>query len=177
MADKRDWNAQLNAKGLEASVSEDQAREMCNHQGATYLFIVEATAGPKVVNVDGSQKINLIPGSVELVPDAHADTARRFMRALYIGRPDQFGQAAFDGATADEPTIDDTASALASAVTTDDDGEVTGMWTPDTPQEATDGPWPGDADYVAPDLSGNGAAAQGDDTSPAGGNVVAFSAP
>ena len=168
MADKRDWNAQLNAKGLEASVSEDQAREMCNHQGATYLFIVEATAGPKVVNVDGSQKINLIPGSVELVPDAHADTARRFMRALYIGRPDQFGQAAFDGATADEPTIEDTASAMSSAVTTDDDGEVTGMWTPDTPGDAADGPWPGDEEYVAPD-------AQGDDANPAGGNVVAFS--
>lgn len=170
MTDKRMFNSKLNAKGLEASVSEEQAKEMCRHQGATYLFIVEAQAGPKVVGIDGSEAVNLIPGSVELVPEEHAETARRFMRALYIGRPDQYGQTAFDGATADEPTVADTASAMASAVVTDDTGEVTGMWTPDTPAEAADDPWPGDEDYVAPDTQ-----AEGD--SPAGGNVVAFSAP
>lgn len=153
MSDKRMWNSKLNSKGLEQSVSEEQAQEMCNHQGATYLFIVEATAGPKTVNVDGSQAVNLIPGSVELVPEEHAETARRFMRALYIGRPDQYGQTAFDGATTNEPTVADTASAMASAVVTDDTGEVTGMWTPDTPTEAADGPWPGDESYQAPEAT------------------------
>lgn len=132
MADKRKFNSKLNAKGLEASVSEDQARHMAQHQGNTYVFLVQAHSGPKTVAEDGSEVVSLIPDLVELVPDAHAERIREFQRALYLNRPDQFGQAAFDGAAGDEPSVEQTAAQIDAAIERDESGAVAGVWDGDT---------------------------------------------
>lgn len=162
MAEKRDWNVGLNAKGLEGSVSEEQARRMCLSQGQTSMFIIEAHHGPYVTNEDGSIKMSLIIDQAELVPAEQEERTRRFKRALYLARPDQFGQAAFDGATAGEPTIEDTAAGIDAATEEVADSvthaeadalaaEVLGD--PDEPEADAGEPWPGDPEYVAPDNS------------------------
>lgn len=131
MAEKRKYNAGLNAKGLEDSVTEDQARHMAHHQGNTYLFITQAHAGPKVVAEDGSEKVSLIPDLVELVPAEHEERIRRFHRALYLNRPDQFGQAAFEEATPGDVPLEAAAADVDALVETDGEGKPTGIWTPD----------------------------------------------
>lgn len=136
MAEKRDFNAKMNAKGLDKAVSEEQARHMAHHQGSTYLFIVQAHAGPKVVNEDGSEVVSLIPDLVELVPAEHEERLRRYQRALYLARPDQFGQEAFEEVGKNEPTVDDTAAEVDALVETDEAGEPSGIWQPD--DDATD---------------------------------------
>lgn len=130
MAEKRDYNAKMNAKGLEKSVSEEQARHMALHQGSTYLFIVQAHAGPKVVDEDGSEKVSLIPDLVELIPEDHAERLRVYQRALYLARPDQFGQEAFETGK-DEPSLDAAAADVDALVERDEEGEPTGIWEPD----------------------------------------------
>lgn len=167
MADKRKYNAKLNAKGLENVLTEQQAGQFARNQGSHGFFIIEAHAGPKMVDEDGSETVNMIPDQVEFVPAEQEDRVRRFQRALYLARPDQFGQEAFDGATPDEPRVADTAAELDAAVETDDAGEVTGTWQGDpaaplpTPADGPDGepedkgddglgddnkPWPGDGE-------------------------------
>lgn len=84
MADKRDHNATMNSKGLDDSVSDDDARRMIHSQGATSILIVEVQHGKYATDVDGSQRINLIPGSVALVPQAHEDKLRRLLRAVAL---------------------------------------------------------------------------------------------
>lgn len=129
MAEKRKYNSGMNAKGLENSVSEDQARHMATHQGHTYVFIVEAHSGPKVVGEDGSEKVSLIPDLVELVPTEHEGRVRTFMRALYLTRPDQFGQQAFEEATPGERDVDAAAGDLDAVVEKDPaSGEPIGIW-------------------------------------------------
>lgn len=154
MSDKRQYNSKMNAKGLEASVSEEQARHMATHQGTTYVFLVQAHAGPKIVNEDGSEVVSLIPDLVELVPDAHAERIRELQRALYLARPDQFGQKAFEtGETG--PTVDDAAASVDAVIERDEDGNPVGIWdgtegSPGTSESnVVDGPWPGDTDYPA----------------------------
>jgi len=165
MAEKRDFNAKMNAKGLEKAVSEEQARHMAHHQGATYLFIVQAHAGPKVVNEDGSEVVSLIPDLVELVPADHEERLRRYQRALYLARPDQFGQEAFEEVGKDEPSVDSAAADVEALVETDDKGQPTGIWEPE-----------GGALCPAPDCDleeghdGDHRIAKADDA-----NVVAFS--
>jgi len=174
MAEKRDWNAKMNAKGLEQTITEEQAKHMALHQGATYLFIVQAHSGPKVVNEDGSEKVNLIPDLVELIPAEHAERLRRYQRALYLTRPEQFGQQAFEEATPGERDVDAAVGDVEALVETDDKGEPTGIWDPtsevpaDPEIDACD--YPGcllesehDGDHVQ--------APEGSDE----GNVVAFS--
>lgn len=134
MADKRRWNSHLNSKGLEQSVSEEQAREMCLHQGSAHVFIVQAHAGPKTVNEDGSEKVNLIPDHVELVPAEHAERLRRYQRALYLSRPDQFGQDAFEEATPGERDAESAAGDVDALVETDAAGAPIGIW------DGADGP-------------------------------------
>lgn len=145
MAEKRDYNVSLNSKGLEASVSEDQARRICNTQGQHSLFLIDAHHGPYVTNEDGTIKMNLIIDGAELVPVEHEDRVRRFMRALYLARPDQFGQQAFE-TDEDGPTVDDAAAQVDALVETDEDGTVLGVWDPESPDAAA-GPWPGDPDF------------------------------
>lgn len=128
--EKRQWNAKMNAKGLDRSVSEEQAKEMCLHQGSTHVFIVQAHAGPKTVNEDGSEVVNLIPDLVELVPEEHAERIRTFQRALYVARPEQYGQEAFE-ARADEPKVSDAAAQVDAVVETGEDGEPV-IWSGDT---------------------------------------------
>ena len=130
MAESRAYNATLNSKGLDASVSEEQARRMCATQGSHSLFLIDAHHGKLVVDEDGTQRIHLIIDTAELVPTEHEDRVRRFMRALYLGRPDQYGQEAFEGTTGDEPTITDTAAALDAVVETDEEWTETGIWDP-----------------------------------------------
>lgn len=132
MAEKRDWNAKLNSKGLDKSVNEEQAKFMCLHQGSTHVFIVQAHAGPKTVNEDGSEVVNLIPDLVELVPEAHAERIRTFQRALYLERPEQFGQEAFDGAAQGEPDSATAGAAVDAVIERDDTGAPTGIWSGDT---------------------------------------------
>jgi hypothetical protein len=133
MAEKRRYNSKINAKGLENSVSEEQAGVMCRNQGTRYVFIVEAHAGPKTVDEDGSETVSLIPDLVELVPGEQEERVRTFMRALYIARPDQFGQAAFDGASPGEIPLEAAAADLDALVERGDDGQPTGIWSPDAP--------------------------------------------
>jgi hypothetical protein len=130
MAEKRLYNAKMNAKGLEKSVSEEQARGMALHQGSTSLFIVQAHAGPKVVNEDGSEVVSLIPDVVELVPEEHAERLRVYQRALYLARPEQFGQEAFETAGPGEPDADAAVADIEALVEKDAAGEPTGIWDP-----------------------------------------------
>lgn len=160
MADKRRFNSKMNAKGLEASVSESQAEHMANHQGQTYVFVVKAHSGPKLVEEDGSQVVSLIPDLVELVPAEHEQRLLDFQRALYLARPDQHGQEAFDGATPDEPTLEGSAAGIDAVVDTSG-AEPTFVGDPAAPLPGGDaaptappaegqaeGPWPGDEGYV-----------------------------
>jgi len=135
MTEKRDWNSKLLAKGLEQFVSEEQARGMAVHQGSRYLLLLEVHSGKKVVNEDGSQVVSLVADQVELVPADHENRVREFMRALYLNRPDQFGQAAFDGAAGDEPSVEQTAAQIDAAISRDESGDVAGVW-----DGNTDGP-------------------------------------
>lgn len=161
MVDKRRYNAKINAKGLEKVLTEEQAGQFCRNQGTGGLFIVRAHAGPKVVDEDGSETVNLIPDEVEFVPATHEDLVARFQRALYLARPDQFGQEAFEGATSGEPKVADTARELDAAVETDAEGEPTGVWTGDP-----EAPLPGDAADAAADPEGKGDDGLGDDGKP-----------
>lgn len=161
MADKRRFNSKMNPKGLENSVSEEQAGQMAHRQGSRYLFIVEAHVGSKVVDEDGSETVSLVPDLVELVPADQEGRTRDFMRALYLNRPDQFGQAAFEDAAAGPP-LDSAAAALDAVVERDDAGQPTGVWDGDpdapadlpTPPEDEATPADGDENVVA--FSGKG---------------------
>lgn len=137
MAEKRSFNVGLNRKGLEAFVSEEQARHMVTTPGAHSVFIIEAHHGPYLTNEDGSITMSLIIDQVELIPDEQEDLVRRYQRALYLQRPDAYGQEAFDGATEGEPRVEDTARELESAVEKDEAGNVIGIWDGD-PVEPTD---------------------------------------
>lgn len=167
MAEKRKYNSGMNAKGLENSVSEDQARHMATHQGHTYVFIVEAHSGPKVVGEDGSEKVSLIPDLIELVPTEHEARVRTFMRALYLTRPDQFGQQAFEEATPGERDVESAAGDLDAIVEKDDSGAAIGIWDGDE----------GTAECPAPDCnlaSGHDGDHQAENQTD-GGSVVEFS--
>jgi hypothetical protein len=133
MAEQRKFNAHLNRKGLDNHITVDQAREMAQHQGRTYLFIVAARSGPKVVGEDGSEDVALIPDLVELVPAEHEERVRAVQRAFYMARPEQHGQAAFEGPGDGEQSVDSALDDLGAAVTTDDDA-----WGGD-PEEPLDG--------------------------------------
>jgi hypothetical protein len=168
MAEKRKYNSGMNAKGLENSVSEDQARHMATHQGHTYVFIVEAHSGPKVVGEDGSEKVSLIPDLVELVPAEHEARVRTFMRALYLTRPDQFGQAAFEEATPGERDVDAAAGGLDALVEKDDSGAPIGIW--DGSEDTAECPAP-DCNLA----SGHDGDHQSENKADDGGSVVEFS--
>lgn len=128
MAESRNFNASLNAKGLDGAVTEEQARRMCATQGSSSLFIIEAHHGKLVTDEDGTQRIHLVADTVELIPDEHEDRVRTFMRALYMARPDQYGQAAFETPGDGEVPLDTAAADLDALVETDGEGEVTGVW-------------------------------------------------
>lgn len=129
MAEKRDWNVGLNAKGLEKSVSEEQARRICTTQGAHSMFIIDAHHGPFVTHEDGSIKMHLIIDGAELIPVEHEDRVRTFMRALYLARPDQFGQEAFEEASPGDVPLDSAAAGLDALVEKDpESGEPLGIW-------------------------------------------------
>lgn len=133
MAEQRKFNAHLNKKGLDNHITVDQAREMAQHQGRTYLFIVAARSGPKVVGEDGSEDVALIPDLVELVPAEHEERVRAVQRAFYMARPEQHGQAAFEAPGEGEQSVDSALDDLGAAVTTDEDA-----WGGD-PDEPLDG--------------------------------------
>jgi hypothetical protein len=182
MAEKRKYNSKINAKGLEKSVSEEQARHMASHQGHTYTFLVQAHAGPKTVEEDGSEIVSLIPDLVEMVPAEHEDRIHAFQRALYLARPEQFGQQAFEAASSGEQTIDQAAAGVDAIVERDKDGEPVGVWdgNPDGPLDppADDaGDEPGGCDYPGCSLDSEH---DGDHDVPgdepeAGGTVAQFS--
>lgn len=131
MPDKRSFNAGLAAKGLEASISEEQARAMCVSQGRHSVLIVDARHASLTIAEDGTQRITLIADQVELIPEEHTARVRSFMRALYLARPEQHGQEAFEGAGENEPKVDDAAAQVDALVTRDDEGNETGIWSPE----------------------------------------------
>lgn len=137
MPEKRSHNASLAAKGLEASITEEQARAMCASQGRHSVLIVDARHATLTIAEDGTQRITLIAGQVELIPEEHTGRVRSFMRALYLARPEQHGQEAFEGAGADEPKVADAAAQLDALVERDEDGEPTGIWSPEFAEPAT----------------------------------------
>lgn len=141
MVDKRRYNAKLNAKGLEKVLTEEQAGAFCRNQGNGGIFIVQAHAGPKVVDEDGSETVNMVMDLVEFVPESHAERVREFQRALYLNRPEGFGQGAFEEATSGEPSLDTAAAQLDAAVERDEKGDPTGVWDgdPDSPVTEKDG--------------------------------------
>jgi hypothetical protein len=139
MAEKRKFNSKMNAKGLEKVVTEEQARHMAQHQGHTYTFIVQAHSGPKMVDEDGSEVVSLIPDLVELIPAEHEDRIHTFQRALYLARPEQFGQKAFEGTAEGEVPLDAAAAGVDALVERDESGALTGVW-----DGSTDGPLGGD---------------------------------
>lgn len=134
MAEARKYNSKLNSKGLEASVSEDQARHMATHQSNTYVFLVQAHSGKKTVAEDGAEVVQLVPDLVELVPDEHAERIREFQRALYLARPEQYGQPAFEGTGDGEPNVEQTAAQIDAVIDHDETGEPK-VW-----DGSTDGP-------------------------------------
>lgn len=149
MAEKRKYLAGINRKGLDNSVTEEQARHMATHQGNTYLFIVAAHAGPKTVGEDGSENVSLIPDLVELVPAEHEARVRDLQRAFYLARPEQFGQAPFEG-TGDEPSVDSALQGTDAIIERDEAGDPAGVWDGSTDD---DGSTPGDV----PDPQGEAA--------------------
>lgn len=117
MADKRDHNAHLNAKGLEDAVTDEQAGAMIATRGESSVFIVEAVHGPFVTNLDGSQKINLLPGAVALVPTKYEDKLRKLLRAIALEQNP--GETfALDG-DADVPKVEEAADDLPTGWTGD----------------------------------------------------------
>lgn len=113
MAEKRDHNATMNQKGLDDSVTDDDARRMINSQGATSILIVEVQHGKYATDVDGSQRINLIPGSVALVPSAHEAKLRKLLRAIALEvNPGETFALDGDGAA---PRVDEAAGDLPDA--------------------------------------------------------------
>lgn len=135
MADKRNYNANLNARGLEKDVTDDQARAMCGNQGGHYLFVIEAHVGPKTIAEDGAERVSLVIDGAELVPTEHEDRVRDFKRALYLDRPGQHGQAAFEGAVPGDVDVDTAAAGLEAGIQRDTTGDPMGTWDgdPDAP--------------------------------------------
>lgn len=135
--ERRMFNATLNAKGLEKSVTEEQARGMVLSQGQHSLFIVDARHAVITIAEDGSQRINLIADQVEYVPSTHEDRVRTFMRALYLARPEQYGQEAFETPKDGEVDTATAAANLDAAVERNDAGEVTGVWDGNTDDDGS----------------------------------------
>lgn len=127
MPDRRNYHAALASKGLEASVTEEQARAMCSSQGRHSVFIVDARHGKLTVAEDGTQRITLVIDQAELVSEEHTARVRAFMRALYLARPEQYGQEPFEGGD-DEPKVGDAAADLDALVERDETGEPVGIW-------------------------------------------------
>lgn len=102
---------------------------------------------------DGSRKVDFIINTVEPATSQRVEEAlRELARAMYRDRPAVKGQEVLQGIESG-PSPDEAADAATSLVERDDTGEATGVWEPDEPGSvsSTDGPWPGDPDYVAPD--------------------------
>lgn len=135
--EKRMYNATLNSKGLEKSVTEEQARGMVLSQGQHSLFIVDARHGKIEIAEDGTQRVSLVADQVEYVPSTHEDRVRTFMRALYLARPEQYGQEAFETAKPGEVDTATAAANLDAAVQRDEAGEVSGIWDGDTDDDGT----------------------------------------
>jgi hypothetical protein len=134
-SEPHEYRARIKAKGADGTgITREHAKHMALNQGKHTLLIVEVEHDRLVKEVDGSQQINLAITSVEPVPAEQEDTVRRFMRALYMTRPEVAGQSTLQG-TAEEETPEQAAAALDAAVTTDDTGEVSGVWDgdPDSP--------------------------------------------
>ena len=130
MPEQRSYNSTLLSKGLEASVSEEQARAMCSSQGRHSVLIVDARHGKLITNEDGTQRIMLVADQVELIPEEHTARVRAFMRALYLARPEQYGQEPFETAGEGEPNVATAAADVDALVEKDESGEPVGIWTP-----------------------------------------------
>lgn len=111
MADKRMFNSKLTGKGLESTVSEEQAKVMVESQGASYLFLVKAHVGPYVTNEDGSKQVTLVNDIAEIVPAEHTQAIQEFLNALIRERPDPSGASPIPWG-GDSPTAAEAAGAI-----------------------------------------------------------------
>lgn len=140
MSDPLDYSAKIKAKGLDnTGVTQAHAKDMAKKLGKRTLLIVEVEHDRLVTDADGHHQVVLGIAAVEPVPSAQEETVRRFMRALYMTRPEVAGQATLKG-TYDEETPEQAAAGLAAAVETDDSGEVTGVWDGDPDKPLTPAP-------------------------------------
>lgn len=156
-SEPHEYKARIKAKGADGTgITREHAKRMALHQGGHTLLIVEVEHDRLIREVDGSQQIQLAITSVEPVPEGQEDNVRRYMRALFMTRPEVAGQAVLQG-TADEQTPEEALATLDAAVVTDEDGTVEGVWDgdPDEPlptsADLTDGPVPVTEDPEAPE--------------------------
>lgn len=169
MAEKRTHNAHLNAKGLEDAVSEDAARKMAESQGAESVFIIRATHGRLTRDIDGTERINLIPGVVALVPTKHEATVKNLLRALALdagadgaetfdyegGGPAPSVADAVAAVKAETPAKKATAKkATAKKAASSKTKAGLSAVPPLSPGDDAAGPWPGDPDFIAPGADG-----------------------
>lgn len=164
MSDKRAHLAQMNAVKLGDALTDDETRDLIEHQKGRSLLLVEAIHGPYTVALDGSRTISLLPGTVVRVPDEHAEPVRNLLRALAVGGPQAL---AFEDAgdafvpptdeavaavsdAADKATTAATEKAAASKAAEGDDSGNPEAPLPGPDAQDGEGPWPGDEGYVAP---------------------------
>lgn len=167
MAEKRAHLAQMNAVKLGDALTDDETKEVIEHQGGRSLLLVEAIHGPYSVALDGTRTISLLPGTVVRVPDEHSGPVRDLLRSLAVG-----GAQALDFADAGDAFVPPTGDAVAAvqeaadkaaADAADPDAPLPGNTTQDddSGDEAGDqgdggaeGPWPGDEAYQPPEPGG-----------------------
>lgn len=141
MAEKRKFNAKINAKGTDnTGYTEDHARGACSSLGAHTLAIIDLRAHELVTDEDGNQTVKLAIDQLEPVPAAMEDDVRELMKALYRQRPEVMGQETLKGTAGDGPAPGDALGQAMSHIERDGDGDPTGTWD-------------GDPDAPAPGLS------------------------
>jgi hypothetical protein len=116
MAEERSTNVTLNSKGMEAFVSDPLATHLFERPGERRLLLIEVHTNKRVLNENGTRRVHLSVDSAEVIPEEHETRFRDVMRALYLNRPDDFGQGRvpIEGELAQDP--DDALAAAAAPI-------------------------------------------------------------
>lgn len=146
-----DTSAKILAKGCDKTgITEELAQQLFTGGRSTVLAIVELEAVKNHENrLNGKNAVDLSIMTIEpvicdsnpTVEDRAQNDVRRVMRALYMNRKLSDGELPLDGT--DEPNLADVLAATEALVTTDDAGEVIGLWDGKTdPKEPSNVPDP-----------------------------------
>jgi hypothetical protein len=92
MAEERTTNVTLNAKGMEAYISDGLAEHLFGRPGERRLLLIEVHTNKRVLNENGTRRVHLSIDDAEVIPEEHETRFRDVMRALYLNRPDDSGQ-------------------------------------------------------------------------------------